>query len=71
MLPVCVLANFAELYIYRKYQKIDQSCADLKASVFVLIVLSVFGESNGILLATKHFSFDLNSRPPLEKAIQP
>ena len=56
--------------VYRKYQKIDQSYADLQAPAFVLNVLSVFGEFNGILHETKHFSFDLGSIPSLQRAVK-
>ena len=61
------MANFAVAFIEntRKSIRVVQI---LKASGFVLIVL---GESNGILLGTNHFFFDLNGRQPLEKAIQP
>ena len=68
---ICLLfANFAVAFI-EKFQKIDQSYADLQASVFVLVVLSVISELNEILNETKHFSFDLNSLPPLQRAVKP
>ena len=65
-----VLSKFCSC-VYRKHEKIDQSYASTSVCFFVLIVLSVFGELNGILHETKHFSSESDSIPPLQRAEKP
>ena len=52
-------------------KSIKVTYASTSVCVFVLIVLSVFSELNGILHETKHFSFDLDSIPPMQTAEKP
>ena len=58
LIPTFYFANFAVAFI-----------ENTRRSIRVMhLQASVFGEFNGILHETKHFSFDLDSIPPLHMA---